>query len=105
MAVKFPYAGQSFTIKMDNGLEVKNAYHASENTITVEFLNGELRGTIMNVPFQWRSLADGYFMISWQESDKNTVVHCDNFEKKHFLCLLHNDEWRFLRDGRENYLI
>ncbi|AIA49947.1 MULTISPECIES: MoaF-related domain-containing protein [Serratia] len=81
MAVKFPYAGQSFTIKMDNGLEVKNAYHASENTITVEFLNGELRGTIMNVPFQWRSLADGYFMISWQESDKNTVVHCDNFEK------------------------
>uniref|UniRef100_UPI000AF43C3D MoaF-related domain-containing protein n=2 Tax=Serratia TaxID=613 RepID=UPI000AF43C3D len=32
-------------------------------------------------PFQWRSLADGYFMISWQESDKNTVVHCDNFEK------------------------
>ena len=23
MAVKFPYAGQSFTIKMDNGLEVK----------------------------------------------------------------------------------
>ncbi|MDI3446943.1 hypothetical protein [Serratia marcescens] len=52
MAVKFPYAGQYFTIKMDNGLEVKNAYHASENTITVEFLNGELRGTIMNVPFQ-----------------------------------------------------
>ncbi|WP_274872470.1 hypothetical protein, partial [Serratia marcescens] len=23
----------------------------------------------------------------------------------HFLCLLHNDEWRFLRDGRENSLI
>ncbi|WP_156994639.1 MoaF-related domain-containing protein [Tatumella morbirosei] len=34
----------------------------------------------MDVPFQWRALADGSFLISWQESDNNTVVHCDNFD-------------------------
>lgn len=82
MTNKFPYAGKTFLIKMDNGLEVKNSYALDKNIIKVEFLNGDLLGTIMHVPFQWRQLSDGYFMISWQESDNNTVVHCDNFDKK-----------------------
>jgi hypothetical protein len=74
-------SGHAFTIKMDNGLEVKNTYHPSEFIVTVEFLNGDLKGTIMDVPFKWRELTDGNFLISWQESDNNTVVHCDNFVK------------------------
>ncbi|EMV0255262.1 MoaF-related domain-containing protein [Vibrio cholerae] len=81
MSYKFPYSGQKFIIKMDNGLEVKNTYHDSEEIITVEFLNGEMKGTLMNVPYKWRELTDGNFLISWQESDNNTVVHCDNFSK------------------------
>jgi len=82
MTEKFPYSGKEFLIKMDNGLEVKNSYDSDKNIIQVEFLNGDLQGTVMQVPFQWRLLSDGYLMISWQESDNNTVVHCDNFEKK-----------------------
>jgi hypothetical protein len=82
MSDRFPYAGQAFIIKMDNGLEVKNAYHPDGKTITIEFLNGDLLGTVMDVPFTWREVAGGFFMISWQESDKNTVVHCDNFEQQ-----------------------
>ena len=31
--------------------------------------------------FKWRELSDGNFIIHWQGSDNNTVVHCDNFEK------------------------
>lgn len=81
MSYKFPYSGQTFIIKMDNGLEVKNSYHDSEEIITVEFLNGEMKGTLMNVPYKWRELTDDNFLISWQESDNNTVVHCDNFSK------------------------
>ncbi|MGR5173541.1 MoaF-related domain-containing protein [Vibrio owensii] len=81
MTQKFPYSGQTFTIKMDNGLEVKNTYHASESIITIEFLNGEMKGTLMNVPYKWRELSGGNYLVSWQESDNNTVVHCDNFNK------------------------
>ncbi|KHJ67279.1 hypothetical protein QU24_15235 [Pantoea rodasii] len=81
MSIKFPHAGQAFTIKMDNGLEVKNTYHASEAIVKIEFLNGDLKGTVMDVPFKWRELTDGNYLISWQESDNNTVVHCDNFAK------------------------
>jgi len=82
MTTAFPYCGKEFTIKMDNGLEVKNSYHNEKNIVKVEFLNGDLKDTVMNIPFKWRQLTDGYFMISWQESDNNTVVHCDNFDKK-----------------------
>ncbi|MDF7660745.1 hypothetical protein PUG81_17420 [Erwiniaceae bacterium L1_54_6] len=80
MATTFPYAGQAFTIKMDNGLEVKNIYHSNEDVITIEFLNSDLKGTKMDVSFKWRPLPDDNFIISWQESDNNTVVHCDNFK-------------------------
>lgn len=79
MSIKFPYAGQTFSITMSNGLEVKNTYHLLDDTITVEFMSGELKGTVMEVPFQWRRLSGGNFLISWKELDNNTVVHCDNF--------------------------
>ena len=79
MAIQFPQAGKSFTLTMNNGLVVKNSYHPQLEIITVEFLSGDLTGTVMDVPFQWHALADGSFLISWQESDNNTVVHCDNF--------------------------
>lgn len=81
MSLNFPHAGQAYTITMDNGLVVKNTYHPSDLIVTVEFLNGDLKGTVMDVPFQWRELAESNFLISWQESDNNTVVHCDNFAK------------------------
>ena len=75
----FPYKGQEFTIRMDNGLEVKNGYLDDGKTIRIEFLTGDLTGTVMEVPFCWRELDGNNFLISWQEADKNTVVHCDNF--------------------------
>ncbi len=79
MTIGFPHAGKSYTLTMDNGLVVKNSYHPRDEVITVEFLSGDLTGTVMDVPFKWRALDDGSFLISWQESDNNTVVHCDNF--------------------------
>ncbi len=79
MTTLFPHAGQSFTLTMDNGLQIINSYRAEKDLIRVEFLSGDLTGTVMEVPFRWRELPDGSFLLSWQESDNNTVVHCDNF--------------------------
>ncbi|NVN10487.1 MoaF-related domain-containing protein [Nguyenibacter vanlangensis] len=78
----FPHAGKKYTIRFENGLEVTNAYSADGRTISVEFLSGDLLGTKMTVPFRWTELAGGNFLLSWQEDDKSTVVHCDNFEQK-----------------------
>lgn len=78
----FPHAGKSYKIRFSNGLEVKNSYAVDQNIIEVEFLSGDLAGTQMTVAFEWTALPGENFLISWQEEDKSTVVHCDNFEQK-----------------------
>lgn len=78
----FPQAGKSYKIRFSNGLEVINSYAQDKNVIFVEFLSGELTGFKMSVAFEWTALAGENFLLSWQESDKSTVVHCDNFEQK-----------------------
>ena len=81
MNTLFPYAGKSFQLVLGD-LTVTNSYAADGLNISIEFLNGDLQGTTMTVPFKWKYLSDGNYLISWQESDKSTVVHCDNFENK-----------------------
>ncbi|AXW87927.1 hypothetical protein AU509_14890 [Lonsdalea britannica] len=78
----FPYAGSSFVITFNPQLVIKNTYSTEGDKVTAEFMTGDMAGTIMTIPFQWESLPDDYFLIAWQEEDKSTVVHCDNFVKK-----------------------
>lgn len=78
----FPQAGKSYKIRFSNGLEVTNSYAVDKNIISIEFLSGDLTGTKMAVAFEWTALPGGNFLLSWQEADKSTVVHCDNFEQK-----------------------
>lgn len=79
---KFPYTGKKFIITMDNGLEVINHYLEDGKTIEIEFLSGDLKGIKMQSYYTWKLLSDSNFLISWQEDDKSTIVHCDNFEQK-----------------------
>lgn len=81
MSTIFPHAGKSFTLNLADSLQVINAYSQDGTHVYIEFLNGDQKGTKMDVPFQWKALSDGNFLISWQEADKSTVVHCDNFEQ------------------------
>lgn len=78
----FPKAGKTYKICFSNGLEVINSYAPDKNIIFVEFLTGELTGFKMDVAFEWTALAGENFLLSWQEADKSTVVHCDNFAEK-----------------------
>lgn len=78
----FPQAGKTYKIRFSNGLEVINSYAPNKNSIFVEFLSGDLTGFKMDVAFDWTSLPGGNFLLSWQEENKSTVVHCDNFEQK-----------------------
>ena len=77
----FPYAGKKFILTMNTGLKVINNYSSEGKTIEIEFLSSDLVGTKMVVPFTWKEVGADNYLISWQESDGSTVVHCDNFEK------------------------
>lgn len=78
----FPHAGKAYKIRFSNGLEVTNTYAADQDLISVEFLSGDLLGTKMTIPFAWTEIEAGNFLLSWQEADQSTVVHCDNFEQQ-----------------------
>jgi len=78
----FPYSGRSFVVNYGKGLVFRNTYADDGTTVTAEFLEGPQTGAKMTVPFQWTALEGGSYLLSWQEDDKSTVVHCDNFEAK-----------------------
>lgn len=100
MSKSFPYANRKFKMQMDNGLEVTNAYSGDGKTLSIEFLNGALKGTTMSVPFTWKAVTDKHFLISWQETDKSTVVHCDNFaDKKSYAYYTMMDGSFFVMEG------
>ena len=76
----FPYAGRSFVVTYSTSLIFRNTYSEDGTHVTAEFLAGNHPGQKMTMPFQWEALPGGDFLLSWQEEDKSTVVHCDNFE-------------------------
>lgn len=78
---EFPYAGRSFTVCYGEGLTFRNAYSPDGKSVTVEFLDGPMKGQISISAFNWVALAGGEYLLSWQEESKSTVVHCDNFAK------------------------
>jgi hypothetical protein len=78
----FPYAGRSFVVNYGEDLVFRNTYADDGTTVTAEFLKGPQTGARMTVPFKWTALEGGFYLLSWQEEDKSTVVHCDNFEAR-----------------------
>src|SRR5690349_16038889 len=82
----FPYAGRTFVVKYNDEMVFRNSYSSDGKLVTAEFVAGTSAGTQMTIPFQWKALQGGHFLISWQEDDSSTVVHCDNFEENTTRC-------------------
>jgi hypothetical protein len=78
----FPFSGRSFVVNYGDGLVFRNSYSEDGATVTAEFLDGPQKGNTMTMPFKWTALAGGEYLLSWQEDDNSTVVHCDNFDAK-----------------------
>ena len=81
MSKIFPFAGKNYRLVLGD-LIVENCYSKDGKKINIEFFSSDLKGTKMEVPFSRKYLSDGNYLISWQEADKSTVVHCDNFKAK-----------------------
>ena len=47
--------------------------------MSVEFLDGDQIGKTATIPFSWSRIGDGLYLLAWQEADRSTVVHCDDF--------------------------
>jgi hypothetical protein len=82
----FPYAGRSFVVEYSDELVFRNTYSLDGKLVTAEFMAGKMIGTQMTMPFQWKAVQGDNYLICWQEDDKSTVVHCDNFQAKTTQC-------------------
>lgn len=72
------FAGRAFRIDYD-GLSAHNVYAADGQSVRYAIVSGPYAGVSGESPCQWRQLADGVYVISWQETNGATVMHIDDF--------------------------
>jgi phenolic acid decarboxylase len=72
------FAGRSFRVDYD-GLSAHNLYSADGSRIRYAIVSGPYAGAQGEAECQWQEIAEGVYVISWQEDDGATVVHVDDF--------------------------
>ncbi|CAM2185615.1 Adenylate cyclase [Paraburkholderia sacchari] len=73
-----PFAGKTFEVRYD-GLTAINAYAPDGIHMRYEITEGEFTGAQGEVAYTWQHVAGETYAISWQEANRATVVHIDDF--------------------------
>ncbi|MEN5238173.1 MULTISPECIES: MoaF-related domain-containing protein [Pseudomonas] len=76
------FAGRSFHVEYE-GLGAHNIYSADARSVRYAIVSGPYAGASGEAACQWRQIAEGVYVISWQEADGATVVHVDDFATGH----------------------
>lgn len=78
-----PFAGRTFEVRYGETMTALNIYAADGQTMRYEVTAGPFKGATAEVRYQAEALGAGLYALSWQEADKGTVVHVDDFEGGH----------------------
>jgi hypothetical protein len=73
----FPAIGRVYEANF--GSWVFHLYFASETVMTITNAQDPFKGTSETVQIAVTPIRPGVFMICWQEADKTTVVHIEDF--------------------------
>ena len=65
--IQFPYATRSFIVNYGDGLVFRNSYLADGKSVTVEHLEGAMKGSLSTSTFNWFELGNREYILSWQE--------------------------------------
>ena len=82
-AALLPFVGRTFEVRYGDTMTALNIYAADGQTMRYEVTAGAFTGATAEVRYQAEQLASGLYALSWQEADKGTVVHVDDFEAGH----------------------
>ncbi len=74
----FPAVGHVY--EADFGSWVFQLYFQSETVMTLTNAKGPFKGISETIQISGTPIRPGVFLICWQEADKTTVVHIDDFE-------------------------
>jgi molybdenum cofactor biosynthesis MoaF-like protein len=74
----FPAVGHVYEANF--GSWVHHLHFESETVMTLTTAEGPFRGTFETVQIAVTPIRPGVFMICWQEKDKTTVVHVEDYK-------------------------
>ncbi len=74
-----PFVGRTFRIDYGEAMRVLNIYAEDGQTMRYEVLTGAFAGASAVVRYDAVEIDQGLYALSWQEADKGTVVHVDDF--------------------------
>jgi hypothetical protein len=74
----FPAVGHVYEVNF--GSWVHHLYFESETVMTLTTAWGPYKGTSETVQIAVTLIRPGVFMVCWQEADKTTAVHVEDFE-------------------------
>ena len=74
----FPAVGHVYEANF--GSWVHHLHFESETVMTLSIAEGPFAGTSETVQIAVTPIRPGVFLISWQEADKTTVIHLEDFE-------------------------
>jgi hypothetical protein len=75
---RFPAIGHVYEANF--GSWVHHLHFESETVMTLTNAEGSFKGTSETVQIAVTPIRPSVFMISWQEKDKTTVVHVEDYE-------------------------
>ena len=74
-----PFAGKKFVVSYGDDLTALNVYADDGKTMRYEVTDGPFKGATAEVVYEALDVGNGVYILSWQEADKGTVVHMDDF--------------------------
>lgn len=77
----FPAQGHTYSVDFGAGNAFEIAF-GFDSDMTFTKLQEPNKGAVETIHFQHKKLRDNLYMVYWQEQDKTTVVHVEDFEKE-----------------------
>lgn len=74
-----PFSGRTFLVSYGDNLTALNIYASDCRTMRYEVTDGPFKGATAEVVYEALQVGDDTYVLSWQEADKGTVVHLDDF--------------------------
>ncbi|WP_457391935.1 Rieske (2Fe-2S) protein [Roseateles sp. P5_E1] len=92
----FPGTGNKYLV--DFGVFVVELFFENETTLTYTGIRRDgSRGSSETVAIQATYLRDDLFMVTWQESDRTTVVHLEDYEQSIIYTNITNPDQSFVK--------
>ncbi len=77
----FPATGHTYRVDFGGG----NAFDidfTSDHSMTFTKLQPPSRGQVETIHFDHRRIREGLYLVRWQEADRTTVVHLEDFARE-----------------------